>query len=220
MLPALERCNVILSRLLGIAKYQGSNNTLGFSSQQISLIMETVACLNLVSAKILTLVVDEIDSFAAFSSWMRHEIDKLASTSLSASADDQIEKESAIDHSKVLLYIQGSLMESRLSVFFDEDAPENSKNEGNSMDGLPMFHQLSQQLKNHNKNTGSSTSFLRLNFLFETLERQANGVFQGIAEAERRNVMFGEPVALEFSPGCSRMYMIVCPEVRDLHRIP
>jgi len=71
-LPALERCSVILSRLSGIAKFQTSSDSAGFSVHQIDLISDTVACLHLVSAKILVQVVDELELFAAFSAWLRY----------------------------------------------------------------------------------------------------------------------------------------------------
>lgn len=39
MLPALERCSVILSRFSGIARFQGSNGSDSFTSQQVRYIV-------------------------------------------------------------------------------------------------------------------------------------------------------------------------------------
>jgi anaphase-promoting complex subunit 4 len=215
MLPALERCAVILSRLKGIVKFQGSNETIGFSSHQIDLVMDTVACLNLVSARILTYVVDEIDMFAAFSAWLRHEIDRLASDASSSPSEDIPEKESALDHSKVLLYIQTAMINSRLSVFFAEGTSDDQKDKWAGVEeGLPMFELLDNQLQKHEEGLAHTKELARLAPLCERLTRQATTVFRQIAEAEKRNVLFGHPISLGIQKGETQVVMRMCPQVR------
>ncbi|KAH8665010.1 anaphase-promoting complex, cyclosome, subunit 4-domain-containing protein [Tricladium varicosporioides] len=192
MLPALERCSVILSRFSGIAKFQGDDDSVGFSSHQISLIVDTVACLHLVSSKILLQVIDELDLFAAFSSWLRYEIDRLGSDSTSA-RDDDLEKEAAIDHNKVLLYLQNCMTTSSLEVYFGNLASDDVDNDWTQAEqGLPMFDLLDKQISKQEQGLPYMKGLPRVELLCKFLSRQAQSVFSQIAEAEKRNVLFGQ----------------------------
>ncbi|RDW84573.1 hypothetical protein BP6252_02163 [Coleophoma cylindrospora] len=195
MLPALERCSVILSRLTGIAKFQGSNDTIGFSSQQIALIVDTVACLNLVASKILMRVVEELDLFASFSSWLRYEIDRLASDS-AVQSDEAMEKESSIDHSKVLLYLQTVMTGSPLAMYLQESSEEQWNEFTGIGQGVPKFNLLDQEIQKHEARQSYLTSLPRLDLLCKNLSQQADTVFKQIADAEKRNVLFGSVVKL------------------------
>jgi anaphase-promoting complex subunit 4 len=193
MLPALDRCSVILSRFAGLAKFQGTNDTVGFTTQQINLIMDTVACLHLVSSKILIQVVDELDLFTAFSSWVRYEIDRLASDSSASPEDDKAEKEASIDHSKVLLYIQTAMTASPLAMYFDDSLLEDHNSDWkNAEQGLPMYHLLDKQLQKQERGLPYMNTLPRVELLCKFLTRQASIIFGQIAEAEKRNVLFGK----------------------------
>lgn len=193
MLPALERCSVILSRFSGIAKFQSSNDTLGFSSHQISLIVDTVACLHLVSSKILIQVVDELELFAAFSSWLRHEIDRLASDSSVSPKDDDLEKEASIEHSKVLSYLQTCMTSSPLEVYLGDNTSDDYKNGWQVEQNLPMFDILDKQLRKQESGLPYMKALPRVELLCGYLTSQAKVVFGQIANAEKRNVIFGMP---------------------------
>lgn len=215
MLPALERCALILSRLNGIVRYQGSDDTMGFSSHQLDLVMDTLACLNLVATRILTYVIDELDMFAAFSGWLRYEIDRLASHSSSSPSEDILEKEASIDHGKVLLYIQTAMTTSRLSIFFNREAPPDYGKdwEGAEKDDA-ILELLDKHLQKHDENLPCKTVLPRIELLCRRLDRQATSVFQRIAEAEKRNVMFGQPTALGIVSKDSPVAIRLCAQVQ------
>lgn len=215
MLPALERCSVILSRLAGIAKFQGSDETIGLSSHQISLIMDTVACLNLVCSKILVQAVDELDLFSSFSAWLRHEIDRLVSDpSLSSINDETAEKEGSIDHSKVLLYLQKAMTASPLSIYLGSLTEDETSNHVHDYHGVPMFKLLDSQLQKQEKGLPYMKHLPRTGFLSGVLTQQATTIFDQIAEAERRNVLFGK--AEELGRIDTALDMKMCPIVREL----
>ncbi len=217
MLPALERCALILSRLAGVVKYQGSNDNIGFSSYQVNLVMDTLACLNLVSAKILTYVVEELDLFAAFSAWLRQEIDRLASDSSASPPHDVLEKEATIDHSKVLFYIQTVMTTSRLSVFLQDDLVEEQDRYWASAErGSPMLERLDTQLRRQEEGLPYEKSLPKIALLCRHMGRQAAAVFDQIAEAEKRNVLFGQPGILGKRSQNSPVAMNIYPQVRAL----
>lgn len=194
MLPALDRCSVILSRFAGIAKFQESDDVVGFTSTQISLIADTVCCLHLVSSKILMRAVDELDLFKAFSTWLRQEIDRLASDASSSPNDDAAEKDASIDHSKVLLYLQTVMISSPLGIYFAESTSEDYSSSWDQAELCPpMFDLLCKQLEKQERGLPYLKPLPRVEVLCKVLGRQATTVFRQIAEAEKRNVLFGKP---------------------------
>jgi len=216
MLPALERCSVILSRFAGIARFRASSDVEGFSTQQISLMTDTVACIHLVSSKILTQVVDELELFMSFSAWLRYEIDRLASDSSSA-PDDLVEKEASIDHSKVLLYLQKIMTTNPLSMFFDEANTEGQTEWNHAEQGVPLFDLLNRQFEKQDRRLPYIKALPRVDLLCAYLSRQANAVFAQVAEAEKRNVLFGRAqhigVPNTDGPLDMKMSSIVCLSV-------
>jgi anaphase-promoting complex subunit 4 len=219
MIPALERATVILSRLYGISKYQGSNGNTGFSSQQIKTIMETITCMNLVCARILNYVVEELDLFSSFSAWLRYEIDRLASDSSNSPSDEQIEKEAVINHSKVLEYIQTCLTNSRISAFFPTKEEEELKEElrkqfEEAERGISIFELLDKQLQNHELGQPYLAALPKVELIYQSLERQANAIFKLIAEGcWKRNVIFGQPVPIHQSKDWGLTDMTQCVSV-------
>lgn len=190
MLPALERVSVILSRFLGISKFQPLGDIIGFTSHQIDLLLDSVACLNLVSSKILMQVVDEIELFDSFSTWLRYEIDNLSSDS-SHIANDNTDKESLIDHGKVLLYLRTVMTSSTLSDHFIESP--NSEEVSDFIHGAsPLFRVLGKELERQRKGLHYNKLILNLKFLYEILSSRSNSIFSQIAEVEKCNVIFGE----------------------------
>lgn len=197
MIPALERCRVILSRLGGLAKYQGSNDTAGLSTQYINRVLDTIGALNLVASRILTYVVEELDLFAAFSIWLRREIDKLASEGSSGASDDSLEKESLIDHGKILLYLQTALTNSRLIPFFEDSSPEDSEKNWQSMgEGIPVLELIDEQLRKHDNYRTFTKTLLPVDLLCNCLTKQVNALLHEVAKADCRNVFFGKVVKL------------------------
>lgn len=197
MLPALDRCAVILSRLSGISKFQGFNQEVGLSTQQISLLMDTVACLHMISAKILNQVIDELDLFTAFSQWLHYEIDRLSSESSGSSNDDTAEKESALDHSKVLRYLQTAMSASPLAAFFGNVSEEECRRDwAQAEQGLPMFDVLDEELQKQDQGLDYMKALPLVAYICQHLSKQATVVFSKVAEAEKRNVLLGNVIEL------------------------
>ncbi|RFU31034.1 hypothetical protein B7463_g5333, partial [Scytalidium lignicola] len=191
MLPALERCSVILSRLTGVAKFQGPYDSLGFTSRQISQLVDVVACLHLISSKILNQVIHELDLFVSFSAWLHYEIGRLSAEN--SNTDEEAEEESTINHGKVLLYIQTCMMSSPLSIYLSGIKADDSHNgEPDVEQGLPLFDLVHEQLQRQENGLSYTQEYPQLEFLCSYLFQQASSVFDQIAAAEKRNVLFGD----------------------------
>lgn len=201
-LPALERIGIILSRLLGIARFHESKAETGFTSTQITRLMDIVSCLMLVGNKILLIVMEELELFQSFSIWLRHEIDRLASSS---GTDELTEKEVTMEHGKILAYIQQYMPASPLRYYLSGiPADESEKGRQQAESGNSLLELLTKQLKKQDSGQSDQGAFSQVVFLCSYLDNKANVIFEGIAEAEKRSVRFGQPAALEVEHSVSK----------------
>ncbi|KAL8370862.1 hypothetical protein RB595_000957 [Gaeumannomyces hyphopodioides] len=211
MLPALDRCAIILSRLLGLARFHdGSRSDVGLSAAKISRLLEIISCLTLACHKVLVHVMNELELFGMFSSWLRFQIDRLASSASSA-ADELSEREATMDNGKVLEYISRFLMQSPAAMFFGPSDPEAFR-EGEALadGGLPLLDTVEAQIRLAENDEAHMRALPRIDFLVQYLKGKAQGVFDDIAEAERRSVRFGSPTALAVGGPVSKQEMSVC----------
>ncbi|KAI0883552.1 anaphase-promoting complex, cyclosome, subunit 4-domain-containing protein [Annulohypoxylon maeteangense] len=200
-LPALERIGIILSRLLGIARFHESKAETGFTGAQITRIMDIVSCLMLVGNKILLLVMEELELFQSFSIWLRHEIDKLASSS---GTDELTEKEATMEHGKILAYIQQYMPASPLRHHLSNVAAENTeKGRQQAEGGSSLLELLSKQIKKQDSGQPDESIFSQVEFLCGYMDDKADAIFEGIAEAEKRSVRFGQPTTIKLDSNIS-----------------
>ncbi|KAH8653357.1 anaphase-promoting complex, cyclosome, subunit 4-domain-containing protein [Xylariales sp. PMI_506] len=207
-LPALERILIILSRLLGIARFHESEDGIGFNSTQITKVMDSVSCLMLVGQKVLLLVMEELELFHAFSTWLRFEIDRLASSSAS---DELTEKEATMEHAKVLLYLERYIRESPLRFHLSKVSPGDLERDLKlAEDGTFLLDVLDKQIKSQDIGQPQTGVFSQVEFLGANLLSKANVVFNGIAEAEQRTVRFGQITKLELQNNVSKLDIKMC----------
>ncbi|KYK55848.1 hypothetical protein DCS_07813 [Drechmeria coniospora] len=206
-LPSLERFAIILSRLRGLAQFHNSRSDIGFSVAQITRVLDIISCLTLVGHKILTYVMDELESFTAFSTWLRLQIDRLASSS----GGELNEKEATIDCTKVIAYIERYLTGSPLDVFFDE-VSENDYAEGwkHCDDGFDLLDMLNEQLNKCEEGQPSMRALYHVKFLVDCVTKWSNRIFQDIANAKKRSVRFGKPIRLSVGHAVSMMDVRMC----------
>ncbi|KAI1345917.1 anaphase-promoting complex, cyclosome, subunit 4-domain-containing protein [Xylaria sp. FL0043] len=201
-LPALERVSIILSRLLGIARFHESKAEIGFTSSQVTKVMDIVSCLMLVGNKMLLLVMEELELFHAFSIWLRNEIDRLASSS---TTDDLTEKDATMEHGKILVYIQQYMPASPLRHYLSNVTAEDVERDRKLADGgSSLLELLEKQIQRQESGQSDVGSYPQVEFLCKYLDSQASSVLQGIAEAERRSVRFGQATKIVLDNDVSR----------------
>ncbi|KAK1691336.1 anaphase-promoting complex component Cut20/Apc4 [Colletotrichum godetiae] len=214
LLPSLERCAIILSRLRGLAQFYDSRDDIGFSVAQITRAMDIVSCLTMVGHKILLNVMDELDLFHAFSTWMRFQIDRFAAPN--SASEELTEKEATMENSKVLIYVQRYLIESPMAIFLDEVATDDySANWERAESGTSMLEELDTQLKRQEEGQAYLKAFPNVGFLVDYLTARVNGVFKDIAEAQKRSVRFGQPTKIGLSQKIAKIDSTMCSERRD-----
>ncbi|PHH84072.1 hypothetical protein CDD83_2534 [Cordyceps sp. RAO-2017] len=201
-LPALERCSVILSRLRGLAQFYDDRDDIGFTAAQIRRVLDVIGCLNLVSHKILSHVINELECFAAFSVWLRFQIDRLATSA----CQELTEKEATMDNAKVLLYIESYLTASPLDIFLDDIPGEDCAEDWRYCeDGLSLLDTLGTQLRKREDGQPSMRALPHVEFLVDYVTTRCNRIFQSIAESKKRSVRFGKPVKLSVGGPISKL---------------
>ncbi len=219
MLPALERCNVVLSRLLGVAKFHDGRADIGFTSAQISRLMDVMTCMFLVTNKIILVIMDEQAHFVAFSSWLRLEIKKQASAS-AGHPDDVAEKRGSLDVPKVLTYIEQYLVESPLSIFFDKPEQDDWAKDWAAVGPEPpsLVDTLDAQLRSYDDSEPHMKALPTLDFLVTYLSDRAAAVMASIADILKHGVGFGGPVELSIGVPidkydiCTAAVSRLCPQ--------
>jgi anaphase-promoting complex subunit 4 len=143
--------------------------------------------------------------------WLRHEIDIQAAENSGSSPDDGSDKDALIEHAKVIDYIQGAMTKSRLAEFFPAVPADDKRDQWDLRDeGLPLFDTLKKELKKRSLDVYTDKQLPGIGSFCEHLARQCDIVFKKIAEAERRNVLFGRPVRLTKGTESNVVDMRVC----------
>ncbi|KHO00818.1 WD40 repeat-like-containing domain protein [Metarhizium album ARSEF 1941] len=216
-LPALERCAIILSRLRGLAQFHDDRDDIGYSVTQISRLLDIIGCLSLVGHKILSNVMDELEHFNAFSTWLRFQIDRLASSS--TAADELTEKEATLDTSKVLTYIERYLTSSPLHVYFDEVSQQDWRADlAHLEDGVGLLSILDAQLRKQESGQASRRALQHVGFLVSYVTTCSNQLFKDMAEATKRSVRFGRAVRLSIGQPITLMDTRICHTSKNASR--
>lgn len=212
LLPALERCEVLLSRLIGLSKFHKLSDVLGLETSSLNAIVETLDCLHLLAHNILIHTNEELAQFNAFSRWLRHEIDMQSAEPMSQTLEELMEKTDLVEYPRTLKYIRGALTKSTLRNFIQQlpmigqprpPAPENDKWAPTGHDR--SFYDTFKKLMEHQaQGSGDATSeeIPKVNDLTRRLGLQFEKVFGQIALTQRRGILHRSPLSLH--PDCDQ----------------
>ncbi|KAL1953234.1 hypothetical protein VTO42DRAFT_3376 [Malbranchea cinnamomea] len=199
LLPALERCGVILSRLIGLSKYHRLSPVLGLETKHLKECQETVDCLNLMAHKLLIHCRRESREFGAFSKWLRHEVDLQTADPLSNTAEEEMEKSDTIDYVQTMNYVRGAMTRSALLSFIRPAQPDSEQGQAslsNERDGS-FYESFKNTLRQQDQNKSDEhTNLPTLRDLITRLKTQCDKVFKQIAETQKRGVLHRSPLRL------------------------
>ncbi|POS76498.1 hypothetical protein DHEL01_v205107 [Diaporthe helianthi] len=212
MLPAIERCTLILSRLSGIARFHEDEDHVGFTNIEITRLVDILSALNLICHRILLITMEELELFRIFSSWVRLTIDRVSSTAV---PDDLMEKEALLDPAKILRYIERYLVSSPMAIHFAK-VPKGDWDEDwqRMQDCSAVSDELDKQLKLQDAGKSCTKGLAKMAFVVDLLTMKAEGVFKNIAEAEKRSVRFGQALKLELARETSSLETFAAVDTR------
>ncbi|KAG2420972.1 hypothetical protein HFD88_000587 [Aspergillus terreus] len=206
LLPALERCEVLLSRLIGLSKFHKLSEVLGLETSGLNAIVETLDCLHLLAHNILIYTNEELSQFNAFSRWLRHEIDMQSAEPMSQTLEELMDKTDLVEYPQTLKYIRGALTKSALRHFVQQlpmmgqprpppAASDKWAPTGHDRSFYDKFKKLleHQVQSSNDENTNESP---KLNDLTRRLGLQFEKVFGQIALTQRRGILHRSPLSL------------------------
>ncbi|OAL68394.1 anaphase-promoting complex component Cut20/Apc4 [Trichophyton rubrum] len=211
LMPALERCGVLLSRLIGLSKYHRISPILGLETTYLKACVATLDCLTLLGHKVVLHSSIELKEFHAFSHWMQHEIKLQSTDPTSSTMDELVEAADEIDYGTTLGYVKGALTNSALQGFLQVPQPppgapgadpEDRKRWDVDIQDDGTFYEEYKKLVSQHESQRSveGLSIPMLGDLTARLSAQCDRVFKQIAETQRRGTLFRS--ALKLNEDC------------------
>lgn len=123
LLPALERASIVASRLRGLSRVPDLV-LLNLKQRNFDRIVDGLDKMRLIAHYILTYAGEEYQLFTVFSAWIGHQIEVRELTEDSAAKEEAAEKAASVDHTSLLRYVDGPLLESHLNIFLSRPVNE------------------------------------------------------------------------------------------------
>ncbi|KAF2827848.1 hypothetical protein CC86DRAFT_380848 [Ophiobolus disseminans] len=135
LLPALDRCSIIISRLRGLAEFHDQDWIFTSPLSDFSSLLEVLKNMRLLAHTALQYAAQEKSQFHAFSKWLRFCIDFQATEPESQSRQEMEARDAGVDVSLVLEYIQFGLTRSDLAPYFRPEVLLDAKMRGSGVNG-------------------------------------------------------------------------------------
>ena len=198
LLPAVERCQVIVSRLRGLSLVRKAGGVLGVDSEYLDFIDDALDMLNLLGHKLLLVIGKDLKEFRAFEKWLKLEIEfQGLDEQESEHAEGFAERMDAIEHRLVLDYISGPLTKSNVLNYIQ--ATNNKSVEQSDwtpqIDG-DSFYDTYKSLILRPEMVGEQSNMPHLHDLTSYLRRRCADLFSHIADTLRKSIMLSTPVPL------------------------
>lgn len=127
LIPALDRCSIIISRLRGLAQFHDRDWIFSSPITDFTALLEILQNMRLLAHTVLLYANEEKRQFHAFSKWLRFCIDYEATEPDSQSRGEMENRDPGVDIAQVLEYIKHGLTKSDLTPYLKPVAQLNSK---------------------------------------------------------------------------------------------
>ncbi|CAI6336371.1 unnamed protein product [Periconia digitata] len=117
LLPAIDRCSIIISRLRGLAAYHDRDWIFSGPLSDFTSLLEQLKSLRLLGHTTLLYAADEKRQFTCFSKWLRYSIDFEATEPESTSRTEMEAKDPDVPIPSVLSYIEHNMAQSDLTPY-------------------------------------------------------------------------------------------------------
>jgi anaphase-promoting complex subunit 4 len=190
--PALERIQVILSRLDGLARFSGTRERLGLDEQAVRRVRETVDVLGLLAEDMLIDVGNEIREFGAFMRWLKWECEVEALEEGSERAEELRETWTGEQELRTVLdYVGGAMGQSRLRQYIDVGVStgDGHVTEAKSFDEETDAGFYADYTQRRRTSNNKEHQMPTLGVLLGRLKKQCDIVFGQIAETFRKSIL-------------------------------
>ncbi|ETI19725.1 hypothetical protein G647_08738 [Cladophialophora carrionii CBS 160.54] len=216
LVPALERCLIVLSRLDGLARFGPTSSKLGLDEKSIAKVTETVDCMGVLTEDLLIDVDLEMREFAAFMKWLKWECEVEALEEGSERAAELRESWTGEGELKTVLeYVVGAMNESRLKKYLVKEEEEQPAGGPASFDDDPDIGFFAEYIKRRVRGR-KHKKMPTLGDLVGRMQKQCESVFSQIAETFRKSILESYLTALPRQCDGSKMDIKVIPDQTDM----
>ncbi|EXJ61800.1 hypothetical protein A1O7_02230 [Cladophialophora yegresii CBS 114405] len=216
LVPALERCLIVLSRLDGLARFGPTSSKLGLDEKSIAKVTETVDSMGILAEDLLIDVDLEMREFAAFMKWLKWECEVEALEEGSERAAELRESWTGEGELKMVLeYVIGAMKESRLKKYLvkgEEEQPAPGPASFDEDPDIGFFAEYTRRRVSGRKHRKLPT----LGDLVGRMQKQCESVFSQIAETFRKSILVSYMTALPQQCDGSKMDIKVIPDETDM----
>lgn len=216
LIPAVERAQVIVSRLFGLASYAPAAQALGLDVPRIERVRDMLDCLNLLGEKLLLRVGKEHRAFEKFIRWLKLEVEIQSAEEGGQTWQELCEGRDSIDVVGVLGFIGGTIGERKIGDFIDERQNPDGMDGWSPMDlKVPFYEKYKASIR---AEAGTSNA-PKLHELMGYLSSLCDNVFRHIGETLRKNIIFGKQIEITNTLGGSKVLdsRLVAGECRVFH---
>lgn len=194
LLPALDRCSVVITRLRGLAKFHEPGWIFNTPVSDFTALLEMIENLRLLGHTALLYANDEKRFFQFFSKWLRYEIDFEATEPGGQNRAEMEARDPGVDISIVLDYIQYGLTKSDLEVFMkQEDQLDNAQREAAPTSNAETVKaiDLAKDFANY------KTEAMCFDHVLRHFRQGCTKLFQQISQWQAQNITMDCGIALE-----------------------
>ena len=197
LLPAVERCQVVLSRLEGLARFDDTAARLGLDEKDIRPAREILDALSILCEDTLRDVCVEIRELNDFMKWLRWAAEVESLEEGSERAEEMREAFSGETELRTVLeYIEGPMEESRVLRYVEGQARDATESEANTFVGDGQFYASFKQARRQNN---SANPPLKLGGLIQRLRKKTDTLSLRIAETLRKSILVSHVTELPIS---------------------
>ncbi|KAL9616781.1 MAG: hypothetical protein Q9160_008378 [Pyrenula sp. 1 TL-2023] len=193
LIPAVERAQVIVSRLFGLASYVPAAQALGLNVQRIERVRDMLDCVNLLGEKLLLRVGKEHRAFEKFIRWLKLEVEIQSAEEGGQTWQELCEGRDSIDIVGVLGFISGTIGERNICDFIDERKRPDEIETWSPLDAKAPFYEKYKALIRPDAGTQDAP---KLHELMGYLASLCDKVFCHIGETLRKNIICGKPLEI------------------------
>ena len=191
LLPAIDRCSIVISRLRGLAQFHDRDWIFTSPVSDFSALLDTLKNMRFLAHTALNCAGEEKRQFHAFSKWLRFCIDFEATEAESQSRADMEARDPGVDVLLVLEYIQAGLTKSALTPYFGTKG--ESKGEGDA----PSYEDTKKAVEVLKEGGAFMPEALCLEYVLGYFDTGVTGVLKQVSKWMEGNIQMDGGVVLE-----------------------
>jgi hypothetical protein len=194
LIPALDRCSIIISRLRGLAMFHDRDWIFSGPVSDFTSLLEVLKNMRLLAHTTLLYASEEKRQFHAFSKWLRFTIDFEATEPDSQSRHEMEQRDPGVDISQVLAYIEHGLTKSDITSFLRPQDELDAKSKGMEVSSYADTKKAVELLK---EGASFKEEALCLEHVSGHLGEGVTGLLRQVSKWQEANIQMDGGIVLE-----------------------